>query len=215
LIYSKQKDFLFIHIPKTAGTSIREVLSPYGGHSGIINFLARRLEKKSPQIVRSLGWDSTRTYDAHTTYLQVSEILGKNKMSSLFKFAFVRNPYARLYSFYLHILAHPEHLWYKKINAYGSFKQMLYNLDEVQEPTQKSYVIDEDGKLITDFIGRLENIEEDFKYICSKIDIDYHLPKRNSRKHKHWSEVYDQEDYKLAYNFYKEDFDLFDYPKGF
>tara|TARA_B100002049_G_C16079506_1_gene376548 strand:- start:2148 stop:2789 length:642 start_codon:yes stop_codon:yes gene_type:complete len=213
MIYSKTNNFLFIHIPKTAGTSIRQVLEPYGGKPGLKNFLARRNQNLIPVINKIFNLNAFRTYDAHTTYEDVLKILGEKELNSLYKFAFVRNPYSRLYSFYLHILAHPEHPWYSKIKNYGSFKTMLHNLEDVNEPTQKSYVTDKNGKIVVDFIGHLENIDEDFKKICKEINVPYNLPRANARKHKAWQEVYDEEDLNLAYKYYKEDFDAFGYKK--
>ncbi|MFL9844952.1 sulfotransferase family 2 domain-containing protein [Flavobacterium rhizosphaerae] len=211
MIYSSSKNFLFIHVPKTAGTSIRSVLQPYGGHPGAINFIARRLEF-FPNFCNVLGLNAIRTYDSHTTYKKVSEILSAKALDNAFKFAFVRHPLDRLYSFYLHILAHPDHPWYKKINDYGSFSTMIKNLDKVQEPTQLSYLTDKQGNFNVDFVGRLENINEDFEFICSKIGVPFDLPKKNARKHKDWREAYtSDEDIELAKKFYQEDFDQFGY----
>lgn len=210
MIYSKEKKFLFIHIPKTAGTSIKTVLSPYGGKSGITNYLGRRLEN-FPGICNLLGLNHRRTYDSHTTYRKISRILPKNILDETFVFAFVRHPYDRLYSFYNHILAHPEHPWYKKIYNYRSFSIMLENLSEVQEPTQKSYLIDENESLKTEFLGRFENINVDFRKICSHLDISADLPKKNVRKHKKWENVFTDLDKINAFDFYKEDFEEFGY----
>ena len=210
MIYSKEKKFLFIHIPKTAGTSIRSVLEPYGGKPGMANYIARRLEK-SPDLCFAAGLTNKRTFDGHTTYKKVSKLIPKVELSSLFVFAFVRNPYDRLYSFYLHILAHPEHPWHLKIKNYGSFHNMLLHLQEVNEPTQKSYLISANNKVMTNFIGRFENIETDFGKICETLSIPFSLPKKNTRSHKNWREAYQNDDWKYAADFYKEDFEAFGY----
>ncbi|HYW34943.1 MAG TPA: sulfotransferase family 2 domain-containing protein [Balneolaceae bacterium] len=214
MIYSKEKDFLFIHVPKTAGTSMKEVLGPYGGSSGLLNFVARRLEK-FPKVCNSLGLNAKRTYNPHTTYRKIRRILPAERLDNIFVFAFVRHPYDRLYSFYHHILAHPEHPWYEKIDNYGTFKTMLRHLDEVQEPTQKSYLVDKNGNIKANFIGRFEQINTDFKKVCERLEIPGDLPKKNSREHKKWENVFTDEDKKYAFDFYEEDFEAFGYDPYF
>ncbi len=191
---------------------MRSVLEPYCGKKGVINYLARRLVT-FPKAVHSLGLTRLRTYDAHSTYADISKILPAHLLDELFKFCFVRNPYDRAYSYYLHVLSHPEHNEYNRIKGYGSFRKMLQNLDEIREPTQKSYLINEDGKICVDHIGRFENIRTDFQEICSKLDIDYELPVKNKRKHEPWQKMYEGDDWKYIAEYYSEDFEEFGYKK--
>ena len=37
---------------------------------------------------------------------------------------------------------------------------------------QKDYLVDNQGQQIVKFIGRMENIQEDFKTICEKVGLD-------------------------------------------
>ncbi len=210
MIYSKRKEFLFIHVPKTAGTSIRAVLEPYGGKSGLLNFMARQLENY-PGLCNLSGLNAARTYDSHTTYRKISHILPAAVLDKAYTFAFVRHPFDRLYSFYLHTAERKQHVWNAKILGYGSFSNMIQHLNELQEPSQKSYLTDDAGTVKPDFIGRFENLEEDFQVVCERLDIPFNLPKKNARKHKNWKDAFTEEDRQVAYDFYKEDFDTFDY----
>lgn len=212
MLYSASKSFLFIHVPKTAGTSIRSVLEPYCGKKGAFNYLARRLEQ-FPKTVHSIGLTRLRTYDAHSTYSDISKIIPTDELNNLFKFCFVRNPYDRAYSYYLHVLGHTSHREYEKIKGYGSFSIMLQNLGEIKEPSQKSYLVNDNNEICVDFIGKLENIRNDFQEICTKFDIDFQLPVKNKRKHKPWQEAYQGDDWKYIAEYYAEDFEAFDYSK--
>ena len=44
---------------------------------------------------------------------------------------------------------------------------------------QKTFVVGDDGQLIVDYVGKLENIENDFKKIIQKIGITTTLPHLN------------------------------------
>ena len=214
MLYSKEKSFLFIHIPKTAGTSIRSVLAPYSGKSGVYNYIGRRLEKY-PDFCFKTGLSIKRTYDSHTTYERLENLLPQKELKRIYKFCVVRNPYDRAYSFYLHVLSHPKHTLYNLIESYGSFSVMLQNLNEVEEPSQKSYIINSQGEISVDFIAKFENLDDDFNAVCRKLDIPYELPKKNTRKHKDYRDAYDGENWKYIADYYSEDFDAFGYNKDF
>ena len=77
---------------------------------------------------------------------------------------------------------------------------------------QYCFLEDEKGTIAVDFIGRFENIEEDFKIITDKLNIKRTLKKTNTSKRK--------EDYRAYYNqetkakvgiIYKRDIELFNY----
>tara|TARA_R100001443_G_scaffold108421_1_gene118838 strand:+ start:351 stop:992 length:642 start_codon:yes stop_codon:yes gene_type:complete len=92
------KNNLFIHIPKTAGTSIKDQF----------------------QILQPL-------YNKHATLQEVYNDLGIDYIKSNSPFTIVRNPYDRLVSwFYFHIdLVDP--LYRKKLYPYASFKDWIKN----------------------------------------------------------------------------------------
>lgn len=215
MLYSKEKSFLFIHIPKTAGTSIRSVLAPYSGRSGVFNFIGRRLENH-PNFCYKTGLARRRTYDAHITYQDIENVLPKSELERLFKFCITRNPYDRAYSYYLHVLNHPNHTVYEQIKSYGSFRVMLEHLEEIKEPSQKSYIINSRGEISVDFVGSLEDVSHDFREICKSLDIPLDLlPRKNSRKHKDYRDVYDNNNWRYIADYYEEDFELFGYEKNF
>ena|SRR5690606_17879841 len=215
MLYSRDKSFLFIHIPKTAGTSIRSVLSPYSGKSGVFNFIGRRLEQY-PAFCFKTGLSARRTYDSHTTYERFERLFPQKERDKLFKFCIVRNPYDRMYSYYLHVLSIPGHRSYDLIKSFNSFDGMLQNLDKINEPTQKSYIINSKGEISVDFIGKFENLHDDFSSVCRRLDIPYNLPRKNTRKkNKHYNEAYDENNWRYVAEYYSEDFEEFGYDKDF
>jgi hypothetical protein len=88
--------------------------------------------------------------------------------------------------------------------------------------SQLSWISNKDGKLAVDFIGRFENINEDFRTILNKIhtihplpgdpEVDWALPWTNSaaRGH-HYSWYYNDEIVEMAREQYKVDIEEFGY----
>ncbi len=82
-----------------------------------------------------------------------------------------------------------------------------------QANSQTDWVFDENGNKLPDFIGRFENLEEDWKKICKKIGIDYvPLSKNNiSKKRKNYRDYYSEKTKKIVEEMYKEDIKQFGY----
>lgn len=183
-ICNKNK-FLFIHIPKTGGTSIANAV----GINGVTRHLTHRelLNRCSSQ----------------------SEI--KNYLS----FAFVRNPWDRFLSlyFYLKKADNTELIDFKyfcKLFANDFYISNRQVWSRHYMP-QSDYIETTDIK----FIGRYENFQDDFNDVCDKIGIPQQkLPHRKKSKHKHYTEYYDEETKQIVAEKYEKDIGYFGYKFG-
>jgi len=157
----------------------------------------------------------------------------KEEYPHYYKFTFVRNPYDRLVSCYEDKINNEEAEDYlegifKGFLKYGqkfwrkmSFKDFAKNVasipDKYSDPhfrSQYKYITDKKGDVIVDFIGKIENLEKDYKKVTKKMGIKNSSKlshKRKSKRKRDWREYYDEETKKLVYRRYKKDFELFGY----
>jgi len=66
--------------------------------------------------------------------------------------------------------------------------------------------------LLVDYIGKFENLDQDFHRICNIIGIpDIELPNIGKSKHKNYKKYYNDYTRNLIVEHFKEDIELFDY----
>lgn len=195
--YFNKHKVLFIHIPKTAGTSILSVLS--GG---------KRIRR-----------DHAPWY--------IYNNFNRWKFARYFKFTFVRNPYDRLVSTYEYLARGGngmDDLRFKRYfdeNGIDFERFVLEYLDcdklmqhELFMP-QYLYIYDFQGNVKVDFVGRFESIEQDYEVLAGKIGVAAPLPKKNmSEKRKSYVSYYTNPAVvKRVQELYGRDFDLLDYSR--
>jgi hypothetical protein len=172
MILSNRYNFLYVHIAKTGGTSVRAALKslqwkdPYY----LAQFICSRLSHLT-------GHRIAAKLPRHAKIIAAKEMLPQEFFAGLFKFAFVRNPWDLQVSSYHHLKRERPHL----LEGHESFEDFTrwkldparpyqYHLDTAITP-QTDYLIDLHGRLQTDFIGRYENLLEDFDTICKRIGV--------------------------------------------
>lgn len=186
---------IFVHVPKTGGSSVTLALKPHRDMRGI---LVRRTNK----CFASLGVDYRLTgidTITHATAKDYAKHL-ESEFSNYFSFAIVRNPFDWMVSKY--------HFKLKRVDTRGSFRQFVQN-HTVKHQTD--YITDDDGTIMVSFLGRFERLAEDFVTITEKIGLDLQLPNVNATDHKHFSSYYDAETEALVAQHYKKDFEILGY----
>ncbi len=174
MLISYSHRFLFVHIAKTGGTSIRAALRPYrwGGLYTPPLWMASVVSQATrPKHVLGIK------FPRHAKAVAAKEMLPGEFYRSLFKFAVVRNPWDLQVSSYHHLKRERPDV-VAETPDFGSFlrhkldpaRPYSYLLDISQE-RQWEYVCDLDGSLIVDYIARYETLAEDFHTACERIGI--------------------------------------------
>lgn len=151
--------------------------------------------------------------------------LKKKNLKDYLKVVFVRNPYDRLVSAYNDkikkpassgVLASQKELY--EDMPFSEFAESIFckkvkYLDKHFRP-QTFWLLDKEGNLIPDFIGKVENLKEDLEGACRKIGIKNNppLPHINkSKRDKDYRKYYDKKTKRLVEKKYAKDIKFFDY----
>lgn len=215
MLLSLKYNFLFVHIAKTGGTSIRNSLWRYKWTDPyrIPQFLCSRLSALA-------GHKIGAKFPRHAKLVAAKEMLPSEVFERLLKFAFVRNPWDLQVSSYHHIRRERPHL----INHIEDFHAFLrWKFDPVRPPQyhadmstelQSDYLIDLHGRSIVNYIGRYEFLVEDFEEACRRIGIRCpKLPhaRRAIDRRKDYRSYYDEEAAALVADHYRQDIEAFGY----
>jgi hypothetical protein len=183
---------VFVHIPKNAGVSLCNAL--FGCLGG--------------------GHLTARTYRA---------IFGVECYDSYFKFAFVRNPWDRLVSAYTFLkkggLNGQDEAWAREhLAVYPDFKDFVKRglnpgslYEKLHFIPQWEYLVNRDGKIAMDFLGRFETLEDDFDQVAKRLRVAASLPRANASPRGDYRSYYDDASAEIVARLYARDIELFRY----
>ena len=168
---------VFVHIPKCGGQSIEHVF---------LNALGLDWDTRAPLLLRynnrpELGPPRLAHLKANE-YVEY-KYLTQEMLDGYFKFAFVRNPWSRVVSLYKY-LGFSQKLEFK-LFLLGIFKDKIFDEKRWFVGPQSDFVCSADDTLVVDYVGRMENLQDDFSYVCKEIGLQLtslpHINKSESR----------------------------------
>ncbi|MDQ3287676.1 MAG: sulfotransferase family protein [Pseudomonadota bacterium] len=205
MIISHQHRFVFAAIPKTGTHSVRQVLRQHM-HAEDLEQVGLFVNKRFP------FQELSEIRHGHITLQQIRPLMGEEDFNAYLKFAFVRNPFDRFVSYCAFMT-----------RANGAFlndprrvmRRVLFDappVDHVLFQPQHSFVVDEDGTLLADEIGRVEQMQASYDAICERIGIDSApLGQVNSSSRGSYRDYYDQALIDGVAQRYGRDLELFGY----
>ncbi len=175
MIINNSRRFIFIHIPRTGGTTITNILSRYTTYCDIELGGTEFGEAIQNAYAKRFG------IRKHSPAREVKKIMGEILWGQYFSFAFVRNPFTRalsIFNFLRKWQGYNED-FREKMLSFKDFEDFVLSRlwdktngpDEIFRP-QIYWLSSIPGKndIIVDFVGRLENFEEDLMKILNVID---------------------------------------------
>jgi hypothetical protein len=186
VLISDERRMLFVHIPKTGGSSVEQLL------------------REACPDARTVG---------RQRHARLQRILRHEPgLADYFSFGFVRNPWSRMVSWYSMIDTW-NHRWgpasgrpqegqwgstrdgnplWRAVAAYADFEEFVLRgtaeHDRLAMP-QVDYLVADDRRV--DFVGRTEHLAEDITTLHHELDLPaIELPHRNARSSGSWRDYY-------------------------
>jgi len=201
MILSDKYKFIFVRPQKIGGTSLESAISKLDKDSF-------KYEKDEKQRLENILNHPQDPY--HISGEDIKKIISKEKYNSYFKFSFTRNPWARMVSLYKYFSNQPHQPMVVKNRT---FKIFLIEGNSTWWYGAFDNHVDFIGDI--DFIGKIENLQNDFDYVCEKIVAPkIKIPHKNKTNHKHYTKYYDDETREIVAERFAKDIEYFGYEFG-
>jgi hypothetical protein len=206
MIVSHRHRFIFAAVPKTGTHSVRQALREQMGDEDV--------EQVGLFVDKRFPWqDLAAIRHGHLSLRQVRPYLGEEAFGGYFKFAFVRNPFDRFVSYCAFMLRGGDVFQQRPQDAMRHFLFADPPERHILFQPQASLLVDEDGAtLLTDSVGRVEDMQGSYDAICARLGIPSRLLDRvNGSTHGDYRRYYDQALIDGVAARYAQDLELFGY----
>lgn len=209
--------FIFVHVPKAAGTSVTNAFSEYTAYCDLEIGGTGFGENIQPFFRNKFGLYK------HIPAKELKNIIGNKDWVKFFTFSIVRHPADRLLSIFNFLKqweGTPEDLR-EKLIEFQSFDEFVLSEIWKSRPGPdniffpQSYWLTDKSGLLVDYVGKLENLEVSLEYIRDAIGLrkapNFKVTKLNQSKgEKDFTEISGEA--KLLINeYYSSDFERFSY----
>ncbi|MEM7521059.1 MAG: sulfotransferase family 2 domain-containing protein [Pseudomonadota bacterium] len=182
MIISRGRSYIFVHIPKTGGTSMALALEARAMKDDIMLGDTPKARNRRRRVRATP--ESGRLWK-HSTLTDINGLATPQEMSQMFCFTMVRNPWDRVVSYYHWLRAqhfdHPA----ARLARDGTFEAFL-GAREVQSSLHATpaphYMTDASGSVQCDSYIRLEHFSSDAEPLWAHLGFELELPWVNASK---------------------------------
>lgn len=205
MLISDSHEFVFVHIRKAAGTSLRQILERVSLPKN--NSLWYKLLSRGGWAVNYPNY----SFRKHANLIEAERSMPAVKFEQYFKFAVVRNPWDRLVSEFEYIKTQPTHSRFKRLS------QMDFDtFIEYQAKRPAAHQINalklKNGELGCDYVGKLETLDESLEVVAKHTGLSFkELPHINQVKRRDYRSYFDDELSERVEQLWKEDIKVFNY----
>lgn len=213
MIISHGRKFIFVHIPKTGGTSLSLALEAKAMKDDILigdtpKAKNRRKRYKDVSVSGRL-WKHSRLTDIYG-------LLTQDQIENYFVFTIVRNPWDRMVSYYHWLktqnFQHPA-VTIAQDNSFSDFLLDPAIHRSLQNDTARQYVCDRDGIERCNMYLRMEYLSQDAERLVQSLGLKLpELPHDNrSERDKSYVDYYDANNKAMISKVFADDIERFEY----
>lgn len=233
MIINHSRSFIFVHVPKAAGTSLTRMLQ------GFTTYRDQEVggtpfgEKIQPFMKKRFGLAK------HASAEEIRTVMGPDDFHAYYSFAFVRNPYTRAFSIYNYFkrqFADKGESIYGEIARFATFSEFVHSdyfqtdgSDRIFRP--QTFWVELEGEDQLSFVGSVEHIEPDMAKVFKRITGKRLVAGKGEKAHRNkplvreenrsthdsdalWEILRDDPSCeKVLFRRYESDFDLFAYRR--
>jgi hypothetical protein len=180
VIVSPGRKFVFVHIPKTGGTSLALALEDRAMRDDV---LIGDTPKAKRRRGRLKGLQTRGRLWKHATLADIDGLVSAQDLEAMYCFTIVRNPWDRVVSYYHWLRGQTfDHrsVMLAKSRSFEAFLSDTELQQSLQNSPARSYMLTAQGVERCDLYIRLEAFEEDAKPLFGHLGFDFALPHTNA-----------------------------------
>lgn len=179
MIISPGRQFVFVHIPKTGGTSLGRALEDRAHRDDILIGDTPKAKKRRGRLQ---GLTPRGRLWKHSTLADIDGVLGAGDLDRMFLFTMVRNPWDRAVSYYhwlkSQIFDHPA-ITRAQALSFADFLRDPVIVDSLRDWPAGRYMLDATGVERAALFIRLEHFTEDSAPLWDHLGFRLSLPHEN------------------------------------
>lgn len=196
---------IFVHIPKTGGTSIENLVWP------------------GPRTTAELWMGFVDKYHnkyqtgglQHLLATQIRAEVGSEVFARYYKFSIVRNPWDKAVSQFSSMDTRADlrdFIGMKSGAPFNKYLELIAKKKHVQWEPQASFLQGENGEPLVDYVGRFEHFAESVLHVLNEIGASTKsIPHENASRRGPYQEYYDSESREMIAAMYGGDIETFGY----
>ncbi len=180
MIISRGRRYIFVHIPKTGGTSLALALEDRAMRDDILIGDTPKAKKRRGRLK---GLSAAGRLWKHSTLADIDGVVTAGEAEAFFVFTLVRNPWDRMVSYYHWLRAQSfDHaaVGLAKRHDFAGFLQHPQTRAAVKSSPYGHYLRDATGADRGDLYLRLEHLDEDLDPIEAHLGFRLEVPHANA-----------------------------------
>jgi len=223
--YLSSLDLVYVAIPKTGTTSVTRALHGICPPGDPLQLVKEEVDQPFRRKYRldEIG-DNKPGRAKHLSALQIKYILGDEQFARCTKFSVVRNPWARMVSryFFTHVESEPDEAEKLRRGTTRNFHDKDFDswIKKVwkrhnsgrRNNSQLAKLVDLDGRLLVDHVGRLEDIQTTLDWVSGKVGVGpMEMPHVNGTRKGHYAQYYNESTKAMVAEICQTDIEYFGY----